>query len=264
MTRALSDRMEAIERFAADVSHEIKNPLTSIRSALETLPLVKVEAQREKLTALLQQDVRRLDRLITDISNASRLDAELARDRPRTVDLAALLSDIVDFASIEAGLMKIEKKAADLHAVLVSVLTLVDGRARERKVGLNFDCSTEIGWVDVDANRLKQALLHLLHNAVTFTPAGGRVTLAARDEEPNFVIKVCDTGLGIPKADQERILEPFERGTAAGGDYSGAGLGLSMVSRLIALHGGEMKITSRVGRGTTVICSLPRVASPEN
>ena len=95
MTDTLSTRMDAIERFAADVSHEIKNPLTSIRSALETLPLVKTDAQREKLTALLQQDVRRLDRLITDISNASRLDAELARDRPRPVDLTVLLSEIV-------------------------------------------------------------------------------------------------------------------------------------------------------------------------
>ena len=94
MTETLSDRMDAIEAFAADVSHEIKNPLTSIRSALETLPLVKTDAQREKLTGLLQQDVRRLDRLITDISNASRLDAELNRDRPRAVDLNLLLSEI--------------------------------------------------------------------------------------------------------------------------------------------------------------------------
>lgn len=95
MTETLSARMDAIEAFAADVSHEIKNPLTSIRSALETLPLVKTEDQRVRLTSLLQQDVRRLDRLITDISNASRLDAELARDRPRNLDLNGLLSDIV-------------------------------------------------------------------------------------------------------------------------------------------------------------------------
>ncbi|MDZ4372862.1 MAG: stimulus-sensing domain-containing protein, partial [Phenylobacterium sp.] len=95
MTDTLSTRMDAIERFAADVSHEIKNPLTSIRSALETLPLVKTDAQREKLTSLLQQDVRRLDRLITDISNASRLDAELSRDRPRAIELNRLLADIV-------------------------------------------------------------------------------------------------------------------------------------------------------------------------
>ncbi len=95
MTETLSDRMDAIEAFAADVSHEIKNPLTSIRSALETLPLVKTAAQREKLTNLLQQDVRRLDRLITDISNASRLDAELNRDRPRAIDLTQLLTEIV-------------------------------------------------------------------------------------------------------------------------------------------------------------------------
>ena len=95
MTDTLSTRMDAIERFAADVSHEIKNPLTSIRSALETLPLVKTDDQRERLTTLLQQDVRRLDRLITDISNASRLDAELSRDRPRAIEVNRLLADIV-------------------------------------------------------------------------------------------------------------------------------------------------------------------------
>eukprot|EP01041_Mallomonas_annulata_P026256 gene26256-47515_t len=95
MTTTLSVRMDAIERFAADVAHEIKNPLTSIRSALETLELVKTQEQRDRMTALLQQDVKRLDRLITDISNASRLDAELARDRLRAVDLNLLLTEVV-------------------------------------------------------------------------------------------------------------------------------------------------------------------------
>ena len=95
MTHTLSDRMDAIERFAADVAHEIRNPLTSIRSAVETLELVKDGPARDRLPAILKQDVGRLDRLITDISNASRLDAELSRESPRPVELARLLADIV-------------------------------------------------------------------------------------------------------------------------------------------------------------------------
>ncbi len=94
MTNALSERMDAIERFAADVAHEIRNPLTSIRSAVETLDLVRDTGARDRLLGILKQDVGRLDRLITDISNASRLDAELSRDRPRAFDVAHLLDEI--------------------------------------------------------------------------------------------------------------------------------------------------------------------------
>ena len=97
MTEALSQRMDAIESFAADVAHEIRNPLTSIRSAVETLDLVRDEAPRARLLGILKQDVGRLDRLITDISNSSRLDAELSRDAPRPLELDRLLTDLAAF-----------------------------------------------------------------------------------------------------------------------------------------------------------------------
>ena len=103
MTSALSERMDAIERFAADVAHEIRNPLTSIRSAVETLDLISDPAARQRLTNILKHDVGRLDRLITDISNASRLDAELSREEPRALNLETLLSEIVHFYGQTAG-----------------------------------------------------------------------------------------------------------------------------------------------------------------
>ena len=169
MTETLSDRMDAIERFAADVSHEIKNPLTSIRSALETLPLVKTEAQREKLTALLQQDVRRLDRLITDISNASRLDAELSRDRPRTIDLTTLLTEIVGVyeARTEAGRAAHRLRRADGRPHLVM--------GRDGPLG--------------------QVFRNLIDNARSFSPPDGevRVILSRDATDPDRPAQVRST-----------------------------------------------------------------------
>ena len=218
MTRALSDRMEAIERFAADVSHEIKNPLTSIRSALETLPLVKAEAQREKLTALLQQDVRRLDRLITDISNASRLDAELARDRPRTVDLTALLSDIVD-------VYQTSPKPGDVPLHL----------------SINTPGPTRIVGRD---GPLGQVIRNLIDNARSFSPPDGSVRLPldrAPDGSQDIRIRVEDDGPGIPVENLETVFQRFYTSRPKGTQFgSNSGLGLSIVRQIIEAHGGRV------------------------
>ena len=153
MTETLSARMDAIERFAADVSHEIKNPLTSIRSALETLPLVKTDEQRERLTNLLQQDVRRLDRLITDISNASRLDAELSRERPRAVELNTLLRDIVSVYETTA-------KPGD------PMVAFEAGAEPQRVIGRD--------------GPLGQVFRNLIDNAIRYAGRGAEVTVRVR------------------------------------------------------------------------------------
>ncbi len=225
MTETLSARMDAIEAFAADVSHEIKNPLTSIRSALETLPLVKTEAQREKLTALLQQDVRRLDRLITDISNASRLDAELNRDRPRTIDLTALLVDIVSV--YEAG-----RKPGEARVTFTPSAgehTLIVGRD----------------------GPLGQVFRNLIDNARSFSPPNGEVRLSLlRDDidERAVHVRVDDEGPGIPVENLETVFERFytsrPRGTAFGAN---SGLGLSIVRQIIEAHGGTVRAENRPG-----------------
>lgn len=241
MTETLSDRMDAIERFAADVAHEIKNPLTSIRSALETLPLVKTEAQREKLTALLQQDVRRLDRLITDISNASRLDAELNRDRPRPIDLTVLLREIVEV--YEAGI-----KPDGVHVSF-------SGPPGEHAVIRGRD------------GPLGQVFRNLIDNARSFSPPGGEVRVSlSRDEiDPDLPVRVRvdDDGPGIPPENLETVFERFytsrPRGTAFGNN---SGLGLSIVRQIVEAHGGRVWAENRKAADGGVAGARFEVALP--
>ena len=241
MTETLSDRMDAIEAFAADVSHEIKNPLTSIRSALETLPLVKTAAQREKLTVLLQQDVRRLDRLITDISNASRLDAELNRDRPRAVDLTHLLTEIVGV--YESGL-----KPGEAHVTFVeSTGDAVPILGRDGPLG--------------------QVFRNLIDNARSFSPPGGmvRLTLARDDIDPERPIRVRidDDGPGLPPENLETVFQRFytsrPRGAAFGAN---SGLGLSIVRQIVEAHGGRVTAANRPGTAGGVAGARFEVALP--
>jgi len=246
MTETLSDRMDAIEAFAADVSHEIKNPLTSIRSALETLPLVKTAAQREKLTNLLQQDVRRLDRLITDISNASRLDAELNRDRPRAIDLTVLLTEIVGV--YESGL-----KPGEAHVTLAAPTgDHVQIMGRDGPLG--------------------QVFRNLIDNARSFSPPGGtvRLSLARDDIDPDRPVRVRidDDGPGIPPENLETVFERFytarPRGTAFGAN---SGLGLSIVRQIVEAHGGRVTAANRpdaVGgvAGARFEVALPAAPAP--
>ena len=241
MTETLSDRMDAIEAFAADVSHEIKNPLTSIRSALETLPLVRTPAQREKLTSLLQQDVRRLDRLITDISNASRLDAELNRDRPRVIDLTQLLSEIVDV--YESGL-----KPGEAHVTFAAPPgDHVQIMGRDGPLG--------------------QVFRNLIDNARSFSPPGGtvRLSLVRDDIDPDrpIRVRVDDDGPGIPPENLETVFERFytarPRGTAFG---SNSGLGLSIVRQIVEAHGGRVQAGNRPGEAGEVAGARFEVALP--
>ncbi|MDP3404063.1 MAG: stimulus-sensing domain-containing protein [Brevundimonas sp.] len=225
MTETLSTRMDGIERFAADVAHEIKNPLTSIRSALETLDLVKEKSQRDRLTALLQQDVRRLDRLITDISNASRLDAELSRDRPRPVDLAALLTDIV-------GVYDTMKRPGE---AAVALDLAVEGPAR----------------VMGRDGPLGQVLRNLIDNARSFSPVGRGVRVSLRRDDSEGMlplrIRVDDDGPGIPPENLETVFERFYTSRPPGAAFgSNSGLGLSIVRQIVAAHGGRVTATNRL------------------
>ena len=243
MTDTLSTRMDAIERFAADVSHEIKNPLTSIRSALETLPLVKTDAQREKLTGLLQQDVRRLDRLITDISNASRLDAELSRDRPRPIELNRLLADLVG---------------------------VYDTTIRLNDVPVRFDPPAQGLRVVGRDGPLGQVFRNLIDNARSFSPAGGevRVVLEETDGDRPVRIRVEDQGPGIPAENLETVFERFYTSRPKGAAFgSNSGLGLSIIRQIVEAHGGRVKAENLTNADGAVLgarfeISLPSAVVP--
>jgi two-component system sensor histidine kinase ChvG len=241
MTHTLSDRMEAIERFAADVAHEIRNPLTSIRSAVETLELVGDQAARERLLGILKQDVGRLDRLITDISNASRLDAELSRDSPRPVSLGRLLREIV-------ALYENVRREGDTHLRLAldeaETLT-VSGRE----------------------GPLSQVFRNLIDNARSFSPAGGEVRVSLARERGQAVVRVDDDGPGIPPENLETVFERFYTSRPKGAAFGGAsGLGLSIARLIVEAHGGKIHAENRTGEagevlGARFVVTLP-TASP--
>jgi two-component system sensor histidine kinase ChvG len=222
MTNALYDRMDAIESFAADVSHELKNPLTSLRSAVETLPLAKTEKSRERLLEIIQHDVRRLDRLITDISDASRLDAELAREDSQPTDMARLLDAVVSLI-----------RDTGRHAEVPVVLTLKPSD-RNRLLVLGHE------------SRLGQVFNNLIDNARSFSPPGGKVRVSASRSNGEVVVTVDDDGPGI-RADQiERIFERFYTDRSEGDGFgNNSGLGLSISRQIVEAHRGTIQAENR-------------------
>lgn len=234
MTDALYNRIEAIERFAADVAHELKNPLTSLRSAVETLPLAKKPEDRARLNDIIQHDVKRLDRLITDISSASRLDAELAREGAERVDVEKLAEAMVG----------IQKDVAAGRGVNV-----VMGKRQGRG-------STTINGHE---SRLAQVLANLIDNAVSFSPPDGTVTVSVSTEAEMIVVTVMDEGPGIT-GDVGRIFQRFYTDrpeTESFGNHSG--LGLSISKQIVDAHKGTIKAVNRTDRsGAIFTVSLPR------
>ena len=234
MTDALYNRIEAIERFAADVAHELKNPLTSLRSAVETLPLAKKPEDRERLNDIIQHDVKRLDRLITDISSASRLDAELARESAELVDVEKLAEAMV-------GIQKDVAAGRQVNVVMGKRL----GRGSTVITG--------------HESRLAQVLANLIDNAVSFSPVDGTVTVTVSTETDMIVVTVMDEGPGIT-GDVGRIFQRFYTDrpeTESFGNHSG--LGLSISKQIVDAHKGTIRAQNRTDRsGALFTVSLPK------
>ncbi|HEX2256699.1 MAG TPA: sensor histidine kinase [Afifellaceae bacterium] len=224
MTGALYTRMEAIETFAADVSHELKNPLTSLRSAVETLPLARDEQDRRQLLAIIQHDVRRLDRLITDISDASRLDAELAREEMEPVDLALLLETVTTIVQ--------QTRTADGPAIALAIERGRWGRNAFLVSGHD--------------SRLGQVFNNLIDNALSFSPSSGTVRISARRQPDRIVVIVDDEGPGIRAEDPERIFERFYTDRPEGESFGqNSGLGLAITRQIVEAHRGTIKAENR-------------------
>ncbi|NTG88381.1 HAMP domain-containing protein [Agrobacterium rhizogenes] len=244
MTSALYDRIDAIESFAADVSHELKNPLTSLRSAVETLPLAKSDDSKKRLMDVIQHDVRRLDRLISDISDASRLDAELARSDEKSLDLEVLLRDMIDI-SRQVGH---SKKAVEIEYIV------------DRKPGTK----TKFTANGHDL-RIGQIITNLVENARSFVAKDtGKITVRLTRTRTRCVIYIEDNGPGIQAENIDRIFERFYTDRPEVEDFGqNSGLGLSISRQIAEAHGGSLRAENIVDSdGTTLlgarfILSLP-------
>jgi signal transduction histidine kinase len=244
--RSLRERNEALTeadrlktQFLANVSYELRSPLTSISGFSDML--------RQEYFGELTSKQREY---VEGIHQSSQ-------------HLMQLVNDILDLASIEAGYMQLDVSELDIHAMMKSVLALTQERAREHKLSINLVCNEKIGKMRGDETRLKQSLFNLLSNAIRFTPSGGHIEMGAKADEGDIVrLWVRDDGPGIPEADQAHVFDKFYKGLmrekGKGKTKAGTGLGLSMVKSFIELHGGRVDLASAPGKGTTISCLLPR------
>jgi two-component system sensor histidine kinase ChvG len=244
MTETLYDRLDAIERFAADVAHELKNPLTSIRSAAETLPMAKDDERRGRLLAVIEADVGRLDRLITDISKASRVEAELAREHVGHFDLCGLLSELAGTYN-ESG---------------------------REQAHINFESHVRNGQVLGREGPLGQVFRNLIDNAITFSPENSTIIISAnrghRQGSQWLVLTIDDEGPGIPAENLETVFERFYTERPKGAAFgTHSGLGLAISRQIVKAHGGHITASNRaddagVLNGARFTVELP--AAPAN
>lgn len=238
MTDALSQRLDSIERFAADVAHELKNPLTSLRSAVETVAVIKSEEDRKKLMRVILQDVERLDMLITDISKASRLDAELSRENMDIVDLRELLQSVAAHYTVPT-----------------------DSNAAHPAIILNLPAETISMAVKGLGGRLGQVFDNLLSNAVSFSKTEDTITVSAEKQGTQWYISVTDQGPGLPDAKLDTIFDRFYSERPTGEEFGKhSGLGLAICKQIIAVHHGRIfaenvydKNRTKIGARFTVV-----------
>ncbi len=228
MTEALESRMDAIERFAADVAHEIKNPLSSMRSAIETVARVEDPEQQRRLLAIILDDVHRLDRLISDISDASRLDAELSRAEAAPVDIGRMLAALVEVqdATADQGTPRLTLDAANHQSLDV--------------LGVE--------------GRLVQVFRNLISNAITFSPPDGTIALSAERDGRFVKVEVQDQGPGIPQGKREAIFDRFYSERPANEKFGmHSGLGLSISKQIVDAHDGSITADNRRDESGKVI-----------
>jgi two-component system, OmpR family, sensor histidine kinase ChvG len=231
MSTALRRQIDATEAFAADVAHELKNPLASLRSAVEVLERVEQPDLRAQLLAVIRDDVGRIDRLITDIADASRLDAELSRTGFQPIDVGALCDGLV---------------AA--YGISVPARGVTVARRGEPQPVL----------IEGDASRLAQVLRNLIDNAISFSPDGGQVALALQRTGAQVELLVSDQGPGVPPANRRDIFRRFYSERPASEDFGRhSGLGLSIAGAIVAAHGGQIMVEDAPGGGALFRVQLP-------
>lgn len=244
MSGALRQRIDEVESFAADVAHELKNPLTSLRSALESLGRVEAPELRHQLIGIAQDDVRRIDFLVTEIADASRIDAQLSRTTFEPFDMGVLVRALVaerEQRGVNGG----------CAIVIIDDGTSEGERANGEEEGLT---------VSGDAPRLERVLQNLLDNAVSFSPPGGPIEITLSHADRRVKIAVSDHGPGIPEAARERIFERFHSLRPAREEFGKhSGLGLAIARTIVEAHYGKLVATDRLDgvKGARLVLTLP-------
>ncbi len=247
--KALREKNAALEEaervkldFLANVSYQLRTPLNAIMGFTEILDneyFGTINKKQKEYTKGMQEAGERL---------------------------LSLINNILDLSTIEAGYMEFQHDKVSIRDILEDLFELTAEWARNERLTVELKCPPNIGSIIADERRLKQVLLNLMRNAITFTPEKGSITLKASRTKDLIAISVIDTGPGIPKDEQTRIFEPFERMHGAGQGGGGAGLGLTLVKNIVELHEGTVELESLEGKGTTVTIKLPlemAAASPQ-
>jgi two-component system sensor histidine kinase ChvG len=239
MSLALRARIDAIEAFAADVTHEMKNPLASLRSAVEGLAMVKDPALQDRLLGIVRDDVHRLDRLITDIAEASRLDAQLSRAKFESVDLGAMIA---------------------------ALIAAREERGVERGVRLRFDRANADALVVLgEGSRLERVFENVIENAVSFSPERGTIAIVATRDRDGISVSIEDEGPGVPEESREQVFERFQSLRPEGEAFGKhSGLGLAIARTIVEAHQGSIVATARTdGKpGARFVVRLPGGETP--
>ena len=220
--------------FLANMSHELRTPLNAVIGFSEIMSQEMFGPLGAPKYGEYASDIRKSGQFLLDVIN-----------------------DILDMSKIEAGRVDLEPSDVDLRSVMDDVLRLVATRAAEGKINLKLD-QTELAHLQADRRALKQVFINLVSNAIKFTPEGGSVTIKVRPSDDAISVQIIDTGIGIPQRDIQKLGRPFEQvENQFTKSKGGSGLGLAISKSLVDLHGGSLKITSKVGQGTTVSVILP-------
>jgi two-component system sensor histidine kinase ChvG len=234
MSMAIRQRIDATEAFAADVTHELKNPLASLRSAVDSFGMVKDPGLQAQLVAVIRDDVARLDRLITDISEASRVDAELARARFETIDLGVMIEGLIATREERGRNGQVEVAFARPH----------------RGTAVVFG----------DGSRLTRVIENLIENAISFSPPDGLVQVAATRDDEEVVIRIEDEGPGVPLESREAIFNRFHSVRPDGEQFGRhSGLGLAIAKAIVEGHNGTIEVQDRdnAPTGAKFVIRLP-------
>jgi signal transduction histidine kinase/ActR/RegA family two-component response regulator len=245
LVRALEVRSAELEvasrhksEFLASMSHELRTPLNAVIGFSEVL--------LERMFGDLNE---KQDEYLRDILASGR-------------HLLELLNDVLDLSKVEAGAMELALAPVDVGTVVEHCVGLMRERATSKNLELSGDVTAGLGPVNADELRVKQILLNLLSNAVKFTPAGGTVQVSARQDGADVLVRVVDTGVGIPVGDQDRIFDSFQQAGRSASRVEGTGLGLTLCKRIVELHGGQIDVESIEGTGSTFSVRLPLVDGP--